>query len=66
MSEHESENANSNHVKTLTGRYESDEECGNEGVTYQELADSYKEICIGSGEVIKTREKHENYSSTAS
>jgi hypothetical protein len=35
-------------VTTLTGRYEYDEEYGDEGVSYMELADSYKEDCVRS------------------
>jgi hypothetical protein len=39
---------NSNHVIVLSGRYESDEESSNEGVSYEELAGSYKELCARS------------------
>lgn len=44
----EPEHENPNHVTVLTGRYEPNEECENEGVSYKELANSYKELYIRS------------------
>jgi len=43
---------NFNHVTTLTGRYESDNESSDEEVSYEELYDSYKELFVKSEEVI--------------
>jgi hypothetical protein len=39
-------------VTTLTGRYESDNESSDEGISYEELYDSYKELFVISEEVI--------------
>jgi len=39
---------NSNHVTTLTGRYESDNESSDEGVSYEKLYASYKELFVRS------------------
>jgi len=43
---------NSNHVTTLTGRYDSDEESSDERVSYKELTESFKELHARSEEVI--------------
>ena len=53
VSENEPDDENSNHVIALTERYESEE-----GVSYDELVDSYKELCVRSEEVIKIGENH--------
>ena len=43
---------NFNHVIVLTGTYESDNESSDEGVSYEELYDSFKELLLRSEEVI--------------
>lgn len=45
------------HVIALTGRYESDEDSCDEEVSYEELASSYKELCIISEKVCQLGEK---------
>jgi len=57
VSKNESNNENSNHMTTLTRRYESHEEYGHEGVSCKEFVDSYKELCVRNEEVIKSEEK---------
>jgi hypothetical protein len=49
---------NSNHVTTLTGRYDSGEESSDQELTYEELVASYKELCTRSVEVIKSEKEH--------
>jgi len=49
---------NSNHVTTLTGRYGFDEELSYGELTYEELDNSYKELCARSVEVIKSEMEH--------
>jgi hypothetical protein len=48
---------NPDHVTTLTGRYETDEDSENEGVSYKELANSYRELHKRNEGLIKTTEK---------
>ena len=43
---------NSNHVTTLTRRFESDNESSDEGISYAELVESFKELHTRSEEVI--------------
>jgi len=43
---------NSNHVTTLTGRFEYDNESSDEGISYEELVESFKELHTRSEEVI--------------
>lgn len=50
-SESEPEDEYDKHVTALTGRYESDEDSCNEELSYEELATSYRELCIRSEEV---------------
>ncbi|MCH92551.1 gag-protease polyprotein [Trifolium medium] len=56
-SEGELDNEVAKHVTALTGICMSDTESCDEDVSYEELATSYKELCIRSGEVCKTLEK---------
>ncbi|MCI62998.1 gag-pol polyprotein, partial [Trifolium medium] len=55
--EGEVESETAKHVTTLTGICMSDAESCNEEVSYDELAASYKELCIRSEEVCKALEK---------
>jgi len=45
-------------VTTLTVRYRSDEESSDGELTYEELANSYKELCARSVEMIKLEMEH--------
>ncbi|MCI39812.1 gag-pol polyprotein, partial [Trifolium medium] len=54
-SEGESEAAK--HINVLTGVCTSDTESCDGDLTYEELADSYKELCLKSEEVCRTLEK---------
>lgn len=56
-SESELEDEASKHVTALTGRYESDEDSCDEELSYEELATSYREICIRSENVCQLGEK---------
>ncbi|XP_050888765.1 uncharacterized protein LOC127093915 [Lathyrus oleraceus] len=53
-SESEPENESAKHVTTLTRRYDYDEDSCDEEVSYDELATSYKEMCIKSEENTQT------------
>jgi hypothetical protein len=45
------------HVAAFTGKCESDEDSCDEDVSYEELADSYRELYARSEEVCKIEEK---------
>ncbi|MCI54871.1 gag-pol polyprotein, partial [Trifolium medium] len=45
------------HITALTGTCMSDAESSGEEITYDELAASYKELCIRNEEVCKALEK---------
>lgn len=45
-----------NQVTALTGIYDSDEDSDCEELTFKELAESYKELCLRSEEVCKLGE----------
>lgn len=57
-SESEPEDEAAKYLTTLTGRYESDEDSCDKELSYEELADSYRELCIRSEEVCLLGEKH--------
>jgi len=56
-SEGELDDETTKHVTTFTGRCESNEDSWIEDVSYEELTDSYKELCTRSEEVCKIGEK---------
>ncbi|MCI63202.1 gag-pol polyprotein, partial [Trifolium medium] len=56
-SEEENESEIANKITALSGIYNSDAESCDDEVTYDELAASYKDLCIRSEEVYKAVEK---------
>src|ERR1043165_189839 len=53
----ESEEEAANLVTALSGTGNSDNDSSDEEVTFEELADTYKKLCIRSGEVCQQNEK---------
>lgn len=56
-SEDEPDDETSKHVTTFIRRCESNEDSCDQDISYDELVDSYKELCARSEEVCKIREK---------
>src|ERR1044072_5760702 len=56
----ESEEEAANLVTELSGSGNSDNNSSDEEVTFEELADTYKKLCIRSGEVWQEKEKQKN------
>src|ERR1043165_1114962 len=56
-SESDSEEESAKLVTSLSGVYNSDNDSTDEEVTFEELADSYKKLCIRSAEVCQQNEK---------
>ena len=58
--ESNSEEESAKLVTALTGICDSDSDSSDEEVTFEELADSYKKLCIRSAEVCQQNERQKN------